>query len=130
MKEVRNALLSVLQQRMDKCTSEQFWAVGAITGLDAFLISQKAQLTVVFQSWAVMLIIILLAIYAISFIISRHIGYFYLYDRLVDLIKNEPETPTMFKDYPSRWKSHSLSGVIFYCAWVALATASTIAAYW
>lgn len=33
----KDAILGVLQQRMDKCATEQFWTVGAITGLDAFL---------------------------------------------------------------------------------------------
>ena len=127
---MRDGLLGVLQQRMDKCTSEQFWAVGAITGLDAFLLSQTTQVKAVLQPWAVMLIVVLLSVYGTYFIIHRHVGYFDLYDRLVDLIKDEPEAPTMFKGYPSRWKGHSLSGMVFYCAWVAIATASTIAAYW
>jgi len=126
---MKDALLGVLQQRMDKCTSEQFWAVGAITGLDAFLLSQTTQIKLVAQSWMVISIVSLLAGYGFYFIVSRHVGYFYLYDKMVDLIKDDPDTPTMFKAYPSRWKVHSLSGVSFYCVWVAVATGATIMAY-
>jgi hypothetical protein len=126
---IKDALLGVLQQRMDKCTTEQFWAVGAITGLDAFLLTQAAQVRLVLQSYLVIATVVLLALYGLYFIINRHVGYFYLYDKLVDLIKDDPDAPKMFKAYPSRWKGHSISGVVFYCIWVALASGATIMAY-
>jgi len=125
----KDALLGVFQQRMDKCTTEQFWAVGAITGLDAFLLTQASQIKLILQSWMVVATVVLLAAYGLYFIISRHIGYYYLYDKMVDLIKDDPDAPKMFKVYPNRWKGHSLSGVVFYCIWVALATVATIMAY-
>jgi len=123
------ALLPVLQQRMDKCTSEQFWAVGAITGLDAFLLTQANEIRDLLPSWAVVAGAGLLAAYGFYFIIHRHIGYFELYDRVVDLIKDDPASPEMFKAYPSRWRGHSLSGVAFYCIWVAIMTAATVVVY-
>lgn len=60
---VKDALLGVLQQRMDTCTTEQFWAVGAITGLDAFLLTQAAQVKLVVQSYLVTITVVLLALY-------------------------------------------------------------------
>jgi hypothetical protein len=38
---MKNTIVPILQQRMDKCTNEQFWATGAIIGLNAFLLSQN-----------------------------------------------------------------------------------------
>jgi hypothetical protein len=35
---------------MDKCTNEQFWATGAITGLNAFLLSQNKTISPFFFS--------------------------------------------------------------------------------
>lgn len=58
---VKDALLGALQQRMDKCTTEQF--VGAITGLDAFLLTQAAQVKLVVQSYLVTITVVLLALY-------------------------------------------------------------------
>ena len=45
MNEVsKDTLMSNLQQRMDKCTTEQFWAVAAMTALYAALISHASAL--------------------------------------------------------------------------------------
>ena len=126
---MKDALLGVLQQRMDKCTSEQFWAVGAITGLDAFLLTQAGQIQLYFPSTLVIATVIVLAIYGYYFIASRHVGYFLIYDQLVDLVKHEPYAPKLFKARPKRWKGHNLSGLIFYCAWVTLSSIATVAAY-
>ena len=35
---MKETILQLLQQRMDKCTTEQFWAVAMVTGLDAFVL--------------------------------------------------------------------------------------------
>lgn len=126
---IKDALLGVLQQRMDKCTTEQFWAVGAITGLDAFLLAQAAQVKLVIQSYLVIITVVLLALYGLYFIITRHVGYFFLYDKLVDLIRDDPDAPEMFKVHHSRWKGNNLSGVVFYCLWVMVASGETIMAY-
>ena len=39
---MREAILQLLQQRMDKCTTEQVWAVAMFTGLDAFALHSSA----------------------------------------------------------------------------------------
>jgi len=126
---MKDALLGVLQQRMDKCTTEQFWAVGAITGFDAFLLPQAAQVKIVIPPCLVIGVVVLLAVYGLYFTISRHVGYFLLYDRFIDLLKDDADVPKMFKGYPSRWKGHNLSGVVFYCIWIILTSGAAIMAY-
>lgn len=126
----KEALLGILQQRMDKCTTEQFWAVGAITALDAFLLTNADQIKCVVEpNYLVKSTVILLALYGLYFIITRHVGYFFLYEKQVDLVRNNVHVPEMFKTYPNRWKGHSLSGVVFYCLWVLVASGATIMAY-
>jgi len=37
---MKHTILSILQQRMDKCTNEQWWAVAALTAADAFIVTR------------------------------------------------------------------------------------------
>lgn len=126
---LNESLLEVLQQRMDKCTTEQFWAVGAITGLDAFLLTQADEILRVLAPWQVIAAVAALALYGVSFVVSRHVGYFRLYDAQVDLVGDEPGVPPIFRSPPSRWSGGSLSGVLFYSLWIVVASAAAIMAY-
>ncbi len=127
---MKSALIGILQQRMDKCTTEQFWAVGAITGFNAFLLTQASLIKGVLPVWVVIATDAALAVYGLYFIISRHMGYFLIYNQLVELTRNVPEAPKLFKTCQSPWKGLNLSGVVFYCSWVILATAAAMFVYW
>ena len=41
---MKEAVAGILQTRMDKCTAEQFWAIGALMAYGGFLTATKASL--------------------------------------------------------------------------------------
>ena len=117
---MQETLASILQQRMDKCTTEQFWATGVTTGLNAFFLTQKATLMATFSPWTIMTVSFAVSVYAIYFIAHRHTAYYSLKASLIDLVKNEAYIPEVLMSSPAKWSGHSISGVLFYSAWVLL----------
>ena len=126
---MKEAIVNVLQQRMNKCTSEQFWAVATLTGFNAFIISQKEDILAALPSWGVLVAVGLATAWGVYYIIHRHIGYYFLCGELAELLKNEPGIPAFLKTCPNKWRGPSLTGVIFYAGWVLGLGAGGFAAY-
>ena len=47
--------VKILHQRMDKCTTEQFWASSTLTALNAFLLAQKSRFLEIAPIWLILL---------------------------------------------------------------------------
>jgi hypothetical protein len=62
------------QIRKDKCTTEQFWAVATILGVNAFLLIQQANLTFA-AHWVIILHSAFISFYATWFVIDRAKAY-------------------------------------------------------
>lgn len=114
---MKETIVIILQQRMDKCTSEQFWAVALLTGIHAFIISQRENLAATFPDWIIISVISIVTLYGIWFIIHRHISFYSLRDRMVEILKEEKDIPESLKKCPSKWRWPQLSGVLFYAGW-------------
>lgn len=71
------------QTRKDKCTTEQFWAVATILGINAFLLTQRSDLSFV-PAWVVVVHSAVISFYAAWFVIDRAIAY-----RKIDTGKRE-----------------------------------------
>jgi len=69
-------MISLLQQRMDKCTSEQFWTVAALTAADGFLLTNGWDLEKRFSYGGIMLVLTVLTCWGIWIIVERHKYYF------------------------------------------------------
>jgi hypothetical protein len=126
---MREAVTQILQMRMDKCTSEQFWAVGAVTALNAYLLSQKSTLQGLIPVWAVLGLTVALVVYAVYFVIHRHVAYFDLLNDLVDMLKDEAGMPRLLRMRHQPWKVSNLSGVAFYCGCIVVGGGTVFLAY-
>jgi len=120
-------MVTLLQQRMDKCTTEQFWAVTTLTGLNLFIISEKRNIVRVLQktsiigvlpNWFILSIVTVATFYGAYFIIQRHISYYQYRADLAKLLQGEKDVPDFLKKCPDKWKGHSLSGVLFHTGWI------------
>lgn len=125
---MKKTLIVVLQQRMDKCTSEQFWACTTLTGLNGFLLLQ-GDLVLTFPPgmWWVCSLLVILTGYAIFFIIHRHISYYKLQNCFISLLEEEKALPELFTTPDQQTVLQrflrsilALSGVMFYVFWVLL----------
>jgi hypothetical protein len=126
---MKTTIVMLLQQRMDKCTNEQFWAVAATTGMNAFLLSQKTTISSCINTTALLIILAVVTIYAIFFIINRHIGYYQNWNAMQNFLENESDVPNFMKLQlnPRSWKQ--LSGVVFYISWVVLGSIGVVFCY-
>lgn len=128
---MKGSLISLLQSRMDKCTSEQFWAVGIITGLSVFLISQSSIIHEKLPNCSVIVIAaqLILSAYGIYFVVHRHVSYYRLERELSLLLKTEKNAPKMLQQKHSWWEVPSLSGVVFYIIWILLTCVGVVICY-
>ena len=115
---MKAAIINLLQQWADKCTAEQFWAVATLTGMNAFVITQKRDLLDVSPAWAVIAVVTILTIYGTYYVIHRHVSYYFFRAELAKLLGDEEEAPEFLKKCPPVWKGSSLSGVVFYVVWI------------
>ena len=115
---MKSTIVSILQQRMDKCTTEMFWAVAAITGFCAIIITQKSSLLNAMPLWILIASTAIIVFYGIFYILHRHATYYLNAQDLVSLIRDFPECPERIKREPAPWRLRSLIGSGFYVLWV------------
>jgi hypothetical protein len=123
--QVKEAAVEVLQLRMDKCTTEQFWVVATLSGINAFAITQKRDLGSV-PPWVIIAAIVTATFYGIYFILTRHLAYYRYRAQQVELFQNEPGIPAGMKQSLHPWKGQALSGVVFYSVLLLAVAALTI----
>lgn len=126
---MKDKIAEILQSRMDKCTNEQFWATGAITGLYAFLLTQSSTISKDIPNWAVLGTCVGVAAYGIYFVIHRHISFYELLASLAKLLNDEPTAPSSLKTCPNKWKGHALSGMAFYVGCIVIGCISVLVTY-
>ena len=112
-------MATILQHRMDKCGSDQLWAVAVVTGLAVFTVTHKSTLTNTLPLWIIIASITGLTIFAIGFVLHRHHGYYKNVGALISILQNDPECPDLLKDSPPRsWELRTLIGSGFYLVWI------------
>jgi len=122
---MKQAFAAILAQQMDKQTSEQFWAVAAATGMNAFILAQGNAFVALLHTSVVIATVELVNFYAIYFIIDRHVSYYRYFGELVLLSRGEPDRPAFLTECPPTWQNRSLVGVIFYLLWVVILAVGT-----
>lgn len=120
-------IAGILQTRMDKCTTEQFWAVAAVAALCAYLLSERQSIRSLFSVWAVLGVVLIVACYGIYFVVNRHIAYFRLRNALADLL--DESLPAFLRERHHPWKGHSPSGLVFYCGGILGSACAVFGAY-
>ena len=100
---MKNTIVAILQQRMDKCTNEQFWATGAIIGLNAFLLSQNKTICLFFSSWAILAVSTVICIYGIFYVRNRHDDYYTIREAMAKLLRKEKNIPVFMTEKVKIW---------------------------
>ncbi len=118
---MKATMISLLQQRMDKCTTEQFWAVAILTGSDVFIITQSQNLAAKICYWILLVGITIATLWGVGFIIERHCGWYRSRVTLASLLQDEPDVPESLKGSPNIWYWKSVVfGFGFYVIWVVV----------
>lgn len=127
--DVKETIATILQSRMDKCTSEQFWAAGVVAALDAYLIAQREEIIEVVPKYIVIGLTLIVGAYAWYFVVDRHKAYYRFVDDLATVLEGEASVPASIKTRWQPWEGHSWSGVLFYVGVVVIATIGVIVFY-
>ena len=115
---MHSAIITILQQRMHKTTTEQFWAVAITTGLCVLVLTKRESILSALPVWLVFSAIVFLTIYAVYYIVLRHMTYYKNAEDLVSLLQNVDGCPQRLKAAPEPWRLQSLVGSGFYSLWV------------
>jgi fatty acid desaturase len=111
-------LLRMFQQRMDKCTNEQFWAVATLSALYATAITQAAAALPGVPRWLIAVALSASAFYGLFFVGHRHKAYYDYRKDISKLVGDCPFAPDFMKTIGSAWELSRLTGIIFYSAWI------------
>lgn len=126
---MKATLVSILQQKMDKCTTEQFWAVAVITGLNGFLISQNSVIKSAIPGLAIVIAVTILTGYGIFYVIHRHESYYSFRSEQVEFLKDEIDIPPSLKWKPESLRKSCFTGVVFYVGWILTGWLATLTTY-
>lgn len=125
---LKDTFADILHVRMQKCTSEQFWAVATVSGMQAFAMLESPRLLEILLRWLIIFALTLVTAYAVSYIFHRHVVY-YRRRQLVALIADEEQVPPELQTCRSPWSPRALMGCGFYAGWLILLWAMNIIAY-
>jgi hypothetical protein len=67
--------MGIYQQRMDKCTTEQFWMVALLGAMNGFIISHKEALTPALGTSELVAAVAMATLVGMVFVLSRHVVY-------------------------------------------------------
>ena len=129
---MKKTIVTILQHRMDKCTNEQFWATGAITGLNAFLLSQNETIRLFFSSWAILALSTVACISGIFYVRNRHDDYYTTREAMAKLLRDEKEKNIpvfMTEKVKIRTVVGSLIGLTFYSGLIIVGWIGVIIVY-
>ena len=115
---MKDTIVSLLQQRMDKCTSEQFWAVGAITAFNGVLVTQARAVASTSLRWVLVGAVVMATAYAVYYIINRHKSYYLNRGALAELLQDAEQCPEFLKKVPNPQDARTWTGCAFYVLWV------------
>lgn len=115
---MKETIVSILEERMAKCTTEQFWAVATLSGMNAFVIAQAEVIKKLLPTLAILIALVLATGYGAWFIFHRHQSYYFLRRHLVRLLQDVEYAPQYMKTHSSATSATTLSGVVFYIGWV------------
>ena len=122
---MKGTFVGILQTRMDKCTTEQFWVAGADAAFSAYLISAADTLKSDINAYAVVVFALIVAVYAACFIVNRHTTFYRMSSEQVSIAKDDPDCPPLLRYEPKQ----NLSGVVFYIGVVLAGTIGVLVAF-
>lgn len=117
--------IEIYQQRMDKCTVEQFWMVALIGGMNGFMMTQKDLLTSALGTAAMCISAGLTLLVGIAYVLSRHAIYVH-YERIVAGYLSRGSDAEAVRIPGYRVAVAKLSGVVIYTLMILASGTGTI----
>lgn len=123
--------LSVLQARMDKCTTEQFWAITTFATFSLGVIAKpiRDSLEGTFPEWLIVFLVLLVGTFSLLYLVDRHLEYTRMWHSMARFLQGRsvPDAFGFRAQSPSR--RPGLSGVTLYSWYILLISAITQSVY-
>ena len=127
---MKEAIASILVQRMDGCGRDQFWAVATVSGVNGFVVVQGPQLLALVPGYCLIAAVVLFGGYAVYYIIHRHRSYYAYRADLAKLVPHEDWVPRWMVCAPKASSTKTWLGVVFYLLLVVGATITGVVTSW
>lgn len=126
---MKDTIATLIQSQMDKTTTEQFWAVSALTGFSALVLIEYDSITTHIHPYAIIIVQLVLLIYGIYYLIHRHNTYYKLEKERSEIFKEYPDAPETLKKYSKPSEIKTWTGTFFYVLWILIASSAVICTY-
>jgi hypothetical protein len=120
---MKDTLISILQQRMDKCTSQQFWSVTTASGITFFYLSHAQEIGMPFLKLAILAILVINWLY----IANAHIVYYSNQSIQARLISEGNTSAKELEKSGNPSSKNLLHGVALFTIWIVVLAISVIA---
>jgi hypothetical protein len=122
---MKETLVGIHQQRMDRCQSEQYWAIAALAATNAFVLSEKEAFLAYLSRESLLAVLCLLSVACTVFVIARLHSYYLYRNDLADLISSEDKSEPFFAPKYIKEKKDMLSGngtawILVFCVFIFL----------
>ena len=124
----KGTFINILQRRMEKTTTEQFWIVALIYGLNGILIFKKTVIISFLNHCVIISFSLIVTIIGTVYILQRMKTYIKATKEISRLISNEKDAPDCMR-HPTRWGGISPLGYGFYIFVIWIVCIATLIRY-
>lgn len=111
---MKETLATLYQRRMDRCQSEQIWAIAAYAGINTIVISESEKFQSSFEPCNVVWVLGIIGFLTFLFVIERLHGYYNYRNDLAKLLKDEEFADEHIKDVRPKKNFNSFIWVIVF----------------
>ena len=108
---MKSSIMAVLQQRMDKCTTEQNWIVALLLAINGVITAKPNLIPDRIPHVAALSVTLALSLYVVLYCLERHCSYYRNRMALSKLLEEEPDSPDFLRECPKLWTFRTAMGI-------------------
>lgn len=108
---MKPAILSILQQRMDKCTSEQNWMVAILLAINGSIAAKTDLIPAKIPHALALSVTLVLSLYGVLYCLERHCSYYRNRKAFAELIEGQTDLPNFLSSCPRLCTFRTVMGI-------------------
>jgi hypothetical protein len=111
---MKATLVDLYQHRMDRCQSEQFWAVAVYAAVNGFVVTQGDRIIPAIQRGYLLFALLIVGALGLVFVYERLAGYYNYRNQIAQLLANETEADAFIKTRKSIWNPNGIVWLVVF----------------